>query len=430
MRPDTVSSSKRNRTILMIAYVFPPISYAGTFRSLRLVKYLSKIGYNISVLTLKEQSDLDNDYSLLKSVPNKVRVIRTRTIDIWRSYNKIRWRIKKLPFGNFLDHLINYLVYVFSTPDHMILWIPFAIWAGYRLSRKEKYDFIYTSSPPHSSQMIGWFLSKLTGAKWVADFRDPIVDDLDSASWDFLEKRIYIFLEEIILRRANVVVANTNILAEKLRKRYPNSCIVAIHNSFDEDDFREKCVRKYAKFTLSHIGSMYNTRKADIIFSAVNRLDKMGAIEHKNFQILFVGINNPELSKTAVKYGVEQYLKIMKKTNHTKALEIMKCSHMLLLIKGLGNNSEGQVPGKLYEYIAAKTPVLCIARKESEAAKIITLTRSGKVFDYNSKDAADFILGQYQLYLTNRKYYEGFDAWQIEKFSSKNMALRFKGIFT
>jgi hypothetical protein len=44
------------------------------------------------------------------------------------------------------------------------------------------------------------------------------------------------------------------------------------------------------------------------------------------------------------------------------------------------------VPGKLFEYIGSKRPILCVGTKKGDAARIITETKAGKVFDYDEKE--------------------------------------------
>ena len=83
------------KKVLVIAYVFPPIAYAGTHRTLRLCKYLSRLGYELHVLTIKVQKDLHNDFDLYDKIKNDVTIHRTETVDIWRIYKKYKDRFLK-----------------------------------------------------------------------------------------------------------------------------------------------------------------------------------------------------------------------------------------------------------------------------------------------------------------------------------------------
>ena len=94
------------KRVLVIAYVFPPIAYAGTHRTLRLCKYLSRLGYELHVVSIKVQKDLHNDFDLLDKVKNEVIIHRTETIDVWRYYNKYKRRFLKTKTGKFIDKIL------------------------------------------------------------------------------------------------------------------------------------------------------------------------------------------------------------------------------------------------------------------------------------------------------------------------------------
>ena len=77
------------RKVLIIAYVFPPIAYAGTYRTLRFCRYLPKNGWIPHVLTVKVSDDLENDYSLLNRLPREAKIYRTGTIDFYRFFRSL-----------------------------------------------------------------------------------------------------------------------------------------------------------------------------------------------------------------------------------------------------------------------------------------------------------------------------------------------------
>lgn len=418
------------KKILVIAYVFPPIAYAGTFRTLRLVKYLARMDYDITVLTLKEQPDLFNDPSLLSRIDRPVRIIRTPTIDFWRGYQKIKQKVLNLPLGKLLNKIFSILIYPFCQPDHMVLWVPFATFKGYRLLRKEKFDMIYTSSPPHSEQIIGWLLKRFKRVKWIADLRDPLLDNLLAGEWSYLERKIHTWLEQRIFRNADGIIANTKVAREKMQLRYPGILVTTIHNSYDEEDFNQISSGKFRKFTIAHVGSIYNTRKTDLIFSAIKKLDEEKKIAPENFQVLFVGLNNPRLQQEIKEYGLNQYIEIQEITTHENALRIMKKSDLVLLIKVLGKSSDGQIPGKLFEYLASGNPILCIAPLESEAAKIIRETATGKVFQENAAAIQKFLEEHLSYYQKDSRKKAFIPNQNRLNYSSDNMAKKFDKLVT
>jgi len=61
-------------------------------------------------------------------------------------------------------------------PDENVTWNLTAIPAAIRIVRREGIDVVITTSPPGSNHLIGAAVKRATGARWVADLRDPLVD--------------------------------------------------------------------------------------------------------------------------------------------------------------------------------------------------------------------------------------------------------------
>jgi hypothetical protein len=67
--------------------------------------------------------------------------------------------------------------------------------------------------------------------------------------------------------------------------------------------------------------------------------------------------------------------------SHKKSVEILQHSHIsLLLIPDVVNN-EGILTGKLFEYLAAENPIICIGPKHGNAAAIIENCQAGQTFE-------------------------------------------------
>ena len=158
----------------MITYVFPPIAYAGTYRTLRFCRYLPEYDWLPEVITIKRGDDLANDDTLLEKIPVPVKVHRTRTIDFWRWWRK-RSFAKNKPIkednlsvvkdteGNgqtqkktsWPGRIKTFIWELLTTPDHMLFWVPFALLKGISILRHKAIEVIYTSSPPHSEHPVG-----------------------------------------------------------------------------------------------------------------------------------------------------------------------------------------------------------------------------------------------------------------------------------
>ena len=225
------------KNILIIAYAFPPIPYSGSYRSLRLAKELSKKGVNVKVLTINLYDDIPNDLDLIKKIPATVQVFRTRIIDPWRRHYNSGLRLRKTFIAKVLNRIISGLLRLITIPDHMLFWVPFAVWRGYQIIRQCSVETLVVSAPPYSSIFTALLLRKLTGVRLAVDLRDPIVGNVAEVNLMkprgliprlefFLRRR----LEKRVVRVSEAVIANTETHKNELMEKYQQSCLVKIND--------------------------------------------------------------------------------------------------------------------------------------------------------------------------------------------------------
>ena len=80
-----------------------------------------------------------------------------------------------------------------------------------------------------------------------------------------------------------------------------------------------------------------------------------------------------------------KYLNIIKIKGHiprSKVLEKQKKADLLLLLTGSKKISRGELTGKIFEYMSAGRPIICIGgRSNFEISKVLNLTNTGLVFE-------------------------------------------------
>ena len=171
--------------LLVITYYWPPSGGAGVQRCLKWVKYLPGLGVVPTVLTVDpDQATYPvRDESLLREVPAGVRVIRTATREPFGSYQKLTGRA--VPHGGFANEgapgftqqALRFVRGNLFIPDPRRGWNAYALAAVEKLLREgATFDAVLTSSPPHSTQLIGLELQRRHGLCWLADLRDPWTD--------------------------------------------------------------------------------------------------------------------------------------------------------------------------------------------------------------------------------------------------------------
>jgi glycosyltransferase involved in cell wall biosynthesis len=349
-----------SKTLLMVAFEFPPSNGASVPRTDSFYRYLKQWGWKVIVLTAKSHAyvNIDNTY---KDNTDDL-IYRTTAFDVQR----------QLSFqGKYLE--------VIATPDRWgLTWIPSAIIKGRQLVKKYRPDVIWSSSPIPSTHYIANKLATKGAIPWVADYRDPFHYMNGSAGqWlDKFHKRI----DQTTLKNAAHLTFATSAVKDLYQSRYKDLISeksTVIENGFDEANFHklehlEDKATPFAdtKFTLYYCGVLYpNGRDPIPIFKAISALQDQGIINRNNFELIFQGAGDGhEFTDTINKLKLQELIKFIEPVPFIKALNNMIHADALLLIQDGRFNK--QIPGKVYEYLRTQKPLLMKADPKGETAKL------------------------------------------------------------
>jgi glycosyltransferase involved in cell wall biosynthesis len=424
------------RNILILAYTFPPNPYGGSYRALRLSNGLMEHGVECHVVTLNIYDDIPNDFTLLEKVPEGIHIHRTHIIDPWRKYQTYKSKNKGKVWFKYINKLVSFALRFITFPDHMLLWVPFAIIKSRQVIKKYGIKEVLVTSPPHSSLLVGWFLKKTMKVNWVADLRDPIFGNVAQVhlidptnAIDKIEKKLLFKFDDFVAKNADVVVANTEHHSKVLKKRHPEKNITFIRNSFDSNDFVNIKKELYKEFTISHIGSIYGKRNPEPLFIALRRIIDSAAPSKLSIRIQFVGQISISLESLINKYSLSNYIRIINMVPHHEAISIMCNSQLLLLIKATGNWSAGQIPGKFFEYAGSRTKILCLGSLNSEVATLINENNLGYVVDNDIDQLTEIIQSEYKRFSQDKEVYNKFKLEDVDEFSKDVMVGKFIKLF-
>jgi len=240
------------KKVLIITYYWPPSGGSGVQRWLKFVKYFRDFGIEPIVLTVApEFAALPNlDESLEDEIPVGIEVHKTRAKSPFGFYKKIKkGAVPNSGFAgegkaNLFDNLFRFIRGNFFIPDARIGWNKFALEKARELIQLHGIDTIITSSPPHSTQLIGLQLKKEFNIKWLADLRDPWTEIyynklLLRTNW---AKKIDYRYEQTCLQNADTLI----VVSEDIKRRFGEARetilekIHVIPNGFDEEDFSKE----------------------------------------------------------------------------------------------------------------------------------------------------------------------------------------------
>ena len=102
-------------------------------------------------------------------------------------------------------------------------------------------------------------------------------------------------------------------------------------------------------------------------------------------------------------------------------------SQLLYLPLNNSLNIRGIIPGKTYEYIAAKRPIICIGDTKGDTAKILKETNSGYIFSFlDSNSLKEKLLYFYSMFKNDE--IQVFSK-NISIYSRKELSMKFVDIF-
>lgn len=369
----------------MISFPFPPNATAGAVRSERFARYLPELGWSVDVVTIKPKDVFFQDNARLKYLGPNVNVHLTKHFDPWA------WLLFKRPTSVWLKVLRSVFMRLFSFPDHLIFWIPFALKKSLLVCKQNHIDAIYTTSPPHSTHLAGLILSKLTKKPWVTDFRDPWTLNAlrNKGTFEGLLSNIEKIMEKCVLRKASVILANTQVNRKNLLANFPflkEEKVVHLPNGWEEFPLEfYRSGRKGGPLTVVHAGNFYSHFKPYGLLYALaawrngERSPDIPPLKNKDIKVILLGSRDEAAARVSKELNISEFVEVRQWVALEDARKIMCEADLLWASLGTGNESSTFIPSKLFEYIAAKKPIIGFF-PEGEAASLIRETGTGFVF--------------------------------------------------
>ena len=383
------------KKVLIITYYWPPSGGSGVQRWLKFVKYFREFGIEPIVLTVdSEYAAFPNlDESLEQEIPVGIEVHKTQAKSPFGFYSKIKKG--KIPNSGFagvgkeslLDKLFRFIRGNFFIPDARIGWNKFALEKAKELIQLHAIDTVITSSPPHSTQLIGLQLKKEFKIKWIADLRDPWTEIYYNKLLfrSNRAKKIDYRYEQACLQNADTLV----VVSEDIKRCFgerSKTILEKIHvipNGFDEEDFSDKKIKNDSDIKyISYVGNLGLQYPIERFLKAFSELVK----QEKQWRIRFIGNVSQTVNSEIQKLGLEKWLTFIPYVEHKKAVEYMINSDALLLIIPESENNKGILTGKLFEYIATGNPIIYIGPESGDAVTILKGIEGLSYLNFNSEE--------------------------------------------
>lgn len=398
------------KKVLIITYYWPPSGGAGVQRWVKLAKFLTKLDITVHILTVdaKYASYMQLDTSFISDIENNENIIvhKTKSFEVINFYSKLAGK-KNVPTAGFSNvnsasttqKIATFVRSNFFIPDPRKGWNKYAYKEAVNIIKKKNINTVITSSPPHSTQLIGLKLKKKLNITWISDLRDPWTDIYyySILKHTGISKRIDENLEKSVLINADTILTVSSGLKElfinKSKKIDPDK-IHILPNGYDPDDFKEANKENKDKFTICYTGTMSEQYEPEVFFEAFTEFVQEN--KDQNIKLQIVGSISSSILDKINKLDLGNHFQYIETVPHSEIIDYQKNASILLLIIPNVKNSEGILTGKIFEYLASKNPILSIGPIHGDAAKIITDCKAGNTFNRKEKvEIKSFLLEKY-----------------------------------
>jgi glycosyltransferase involved in cell wall biosynthesis len=413
------------KKVLIVSYFFTRKEEIGALRINGLTKFLPSFGWESTILT----SDSGPKKEMIPGI------VQIKNIDAYSKWKRRFGVPNGSPFRErrvtgddtrgkrISDRMFAFLEEAITYPDAYVDWFKSAIPVGERLLDNGGFDAIISSSFPYTSHLIAGELRKDHELPWIADFRDlwtlnPYYPH--SSLRRMMDRR----LELRTVRSADALTTVSIPLADSLMEFHCRRDVHVIPNGYDPDDVNTGVPLKPG-FHITHTGQLYlGKRSPEPLFQALRELISEGAIDRKLLSIDFYGKPEDWLSQKAKEYDLVDIVRLHGEVSHQDALMVQRQSQVLLLLTWIDSRKKGVYTGKVFEYLAARRPVLAIGHPDSIVKELIQRTNSG-FYASAVPEIKSVLRDLYRQYVTNgNATYQG--TWsEIEMFNQVTMAKRF-----
>lgn len=394
------------KKVLIITYYWPPAGGPGVQRWLKFVKYFREFGVEPIVYVPENPNYPLVDDSFVSDIPSDIEIIKfpiKEPYGLAKLFSKKK--TKQISSGiisakktSIIEKLMLYVRGNFFIPDARIGWVKPSVKFLSDYISKNSIDAIITTGPPHSLHLIGLELKRQINLKWIADFRDPwtTIHYHKSLRLNSNSQRKHKELESLVLNTADRIVV-TSFTTKKEFEQIARTPIEVITNGYDFVPEVNKRIDEY--FSISHIGSLLSERNPEILWSVLKSISEENISFRNDLKLKFAGAVSDEVKESLQENNLLSNTIFKGYVSHNEAIELQTSSQVLLLVEIDSDETRAIIPGKLFEYLVAKRPIIALGPKGSDIQNIIKETNSGEFFDYSKKNELKTkILAYYHAY--------------------------------
>lgn len=348
------------RKILIISKDFWPCNNAGVQRILKFAQYLPEFGWSPHILTAHERTYANIDMTRALPAHLEGRVHRAQGLDA-KKHLAVAGRYPKY----------------FDYPDRFSTWLWDGVRKGSQLIEEIRPHILFSTFPVVTAHRIGWELSRRYDIPWVVDFRDPMTYGAPGSAQQHTPMKD---LERQIVHAASAYTFATRQIARTYEDYYPhvlNRQRFIIENGYDEELF-ESVAELGGRLSTSdsdvnflHSGYLYGEERNPTHFlRALRGLSDDQMPGGRSFRAIFQGDRDQSYSDFVDEIELGDLVEFRPTVALHQSIQSLKQADVLLLIQG--RKYKNQIPSKVYEYLAAKKPILALTDHKSATGQLLS----------------------------------------------------------
>jgi len=425
------------RKVLIITYYWPPAGGITVLRCLKLAKYLREFGWEPIIYTASNAQYPYLDDSNNADIPDGITILKQPIFEPLHLFKKLSGRKESDPLTNLvhvrdqkpsvIDKLGIWVRANFFIPDARAFWIRPSVHYLTNYLRDNPVDAIFSDGPPHTNTAIACEVSKIANIPWLADFQDPWtqVDYYPLLGIKGRADRIHKQMEQTAFAAAKAMTIASPSWKTDLESIGAKNVNVLFYG-YDESDFSELTPVNDDRFTILHTGLLGFDRCPDPLITALSELVVEKPELATSIRVLQYGEIDYSVKRAFEAAGIGHMLELGGMVSRKVALQAMVSAAVLLLPLNKASNAKGRMPGKFYEYLRAKRPILALGPEDSDVGAILNKTGHGQMSTYsNVGGTKTFVLDAYDAW----KHGAPFHASEtIKEFSNRELTKGVAGL--
>lgn len=387
--------------LLFLAYYFPPVQTIAAVRTGNMARYLARLGWDVTVVTVHSHVWRHVEESENVSMELEAEgVHRILTDHRWRCLEPVHLKCWNQNVGWIAGGICRTIARRLGI-DKYIGWIGAAKRACSDLSSKDV-DVILASGKPFAAFRLAKDLSDRLGRPYVLDYRDPWTGnphaDLPSQSAIIREEA------RLLQGSAAVTVVSPSWGADLDQCYGVGEKVHVVTNGYDSGELATVRPRDFGHCAIVYTGIFYPPRRVISPFLAALKCLNESLNETGNeWYFHYYGVQEDHVREEAVRYGVNDRVVLHGRVPRHEALSAVKGASLAVVIVSVEEQASsemlGMVPAKIYEAIGLGTPVLLITPSGSDATALMIPTGLVRSFTGSQTEAMasflrDVISGQ------------------------------------